>query len=388
MNGDSELVALIDLIYEAVLDSDLWPGVLVKLADTTGAAQVSMTSRDQRAGIFTTLSPRTDPDWTATYKDYWRHNQLWQQSKSWRIGEIYSLDSLVKREEFSATPIFNEWWRPSGRGLAAAGANLLDEDQFLVLAYIANAPGKDVLTDPQIRIFKAALRHLIRAVRINHQLWTLELKRLAPPEQFESLPQAALLADASARMVLANAAAKAMLDSRDGLRLVNGHLAAAGGPNVLQRLIATCARGNCAVDGPGGEFKILREPPRSPLHVTVTPLRSTTRLREIPWISVGAPVALITISDPEIDRRRREVNLHRRFGLTAAESRLAAEIVKGDGRVAAARRRGISGATAKTQLARIFEKTGTHRQAELVRLLLHAADVREFDHVPGHAGGE
>jgi hypothetical protein len=65
MNGDSELVALVDLIYEAVLDSDLWPSVLVKLASATGAAQVSMTSRDLQAGIFTTLSPRTDPDLVA-----------------------------------------------------------------------------------------------------------------------------------------------------------------------------------------------------------------------------------------------------------------------------------------------------------------------------------
>jgi DNA-binding CsgD family transcriptional regulator len=138
------------------------------------------------------------------------------------------------------------------------------------------------------------------------------------------------------------------------------------------------ARGICAVDGPGGEFKIPREFPRSPLHVTVTPLRSEARLVEIPWIGTEAPVALVTVKDPEIDRRR-EVNLRRRFGLTGVESRLAAEIVKGDGRVAAARQRGISGATAKTQLAKIFEKTGTHRQAELVRLLADNADEKKME---------
>ena len=104
------------------------------------------------------------------------------------------------------------------------------KDHFSVLTYIANAPGKDVVTARQIRVFKAALRHLIRAVRIGRQLWTLELNRLAPPEQFESLPQGALFADASARVVLTNAAAKAMLDTRDALFLENGRLAAAGGP--------------------------------------------------------------------------------------------------------------------------------------------------------------
>jgi hypothetical protein len=33
MGRDTELIALINLIYEAALDSDLWPSVLVRLAD-------------------------------------------------------------------------------------------------------------------------------------------------------------------------------------------------------------------------------------------------------------------------------------------------------------------------------------------------------------------
>ena len=94
---------------------------------------------------------------------------------------------------------------------------------------------------------------------------------------------------------------------------------------------------------------------------------------------MGASVAVVTANDPEFDRRRLEINLRRRFGLNAAETGLAAEILNGNGRKATARRRGISDATAKTQLASIFEKTGTHRQAELVRLLLDATDAKEAE---------
>lgn len=49
----------------------------------------------------------------------------------------------------------------------------------------------------------------------------------------------------------------------------------------------------------------------------------------------------------------------------------------GTGIQAAADRLQISRSTGRTHLARIFEKTGTHRQAELVHLMLqrnHAAD--------------
>jgi DNA-binding CsgD family transcriptional regulator len=60
----------------------------------------------------------------------------------------------------------------------------------------------------------------------------------------------------------------------------------------------------------------------------------------------------------------------RRYGLTSAEAAFAAEIVKGDGKHAAAGRRGVTYATGRTHLTRIFQKTGARRQAELVRLLL------------------
>ena len=85
------------------------------------------------------------------------------------------------------------------------------------------------------------------------------------------------------------------------------------------------------------------------------------------------------MADTEISRQRLAQDLNERFGLTVAEAGLAAEIVKGDGREAAARRRGISVATARSQLASIFEKTGTHRQAELVHLLLELADKRDTE---------
>ena len=76
-------------------------------------------------------------------------------------------------------------------------------------------------------------------------------------------------------------------------------------------------------------------------------------------------------------RRQLAQNLHNRFGLTGAETGLAAEILKGDGLAAAARRRSISVTPARAQLPSIFEKTGTHRQAELVHLLHELADKRD-----------
>ena len=379
MSEESELIALIDLIYAAALDGDLWPTVLAKLADATGALQAVIGTLDRRTDTYDSISRRADPDLQASYKNYWAfHNPIWTKATVLPAGEVFSLDALMPRQDFAKTPIFNEWWKQADYGLAMLLASLPVEDGLSSLLCVINAPGNDALTSEQIRVFETAARHVSRAVRVHRQLWTLGLTHGSAPERLESLRQGAILVDATANVLFANAAARAGLETGDGLVLKGGCLASSDGADTLQRLIASCARGVGPLRGPlGGELDVRRGPSRPCLHVTVTPLRSKDPDPEIPWLGLRPPAAIVTMADPETGRRQFAQNLHSRFGLTGAETGLAAEILKGDGRAAAARRRGISVATARAQLSSIFEKTGTHRQAELVHLLLELADKRE-----------
>lgn len=59
-----------------------------------------------------------------------------------------------------------------------------------------------------------------------------------------------------------------------------------------------------------------------------------------------------------------------RFALTPAEIRLAAYVVHGGTVAGYAKQHAVSRNTARNQLQAIYGKTGTHRQAELVALLL------------------
>lgn len=71
--------------------------------------------------------------------------------------------------------------------------------------------------------------------------------------------------------------------------------------------------------------------------------------------------------------------LSRDFGLTRAEAVFAVEILKGDGLLATARRLGVALTTVRTHLAHVFDKTGTRRQAELVRLILEGRPATRGD---------
>jgi DNA-binding CsgD family transcriptional regulator len=65
--------------------------------------------------------------------------------------------------------------------------------------------------------------------------------------------------------------------------------------------------------------------------------------------------------------------LQKIFGLTRSEAKLAIEVTKGRSPEDIANANGIAVGTARKQLASIFVKTGTHRQAELVALLARVA---------------
>jgi hypothetical protein len=67
MSRGVDLKPLIDMVYDAALDSDLWPSVLIGLADVMAVPQVAMPSLDRRANIFATIAPRFDPHLLASY---------------------------------------------------------------------------------------------------------------------------------------------------------------------------------------------------------------------------------------------------------------------------------------------------------------------------------
>jgi DNA-binding CsgD family transcriptional regulator len=66
-------------------------------------------------------------------------------------------------------------------------------------------------------------------------------------------------------------------------------------------------------------------------------------------------------------------SLRRRYGLTKAEADVALRVLDGTGLAPIAEELSISLSTVRTHLRHVFAKTDTHRQAELVRLLLDRA---------------
>ncbi len=272
------------------------PKALIRLADLMGTAHIGICTMDRRTQIYDSLAPRTDPDWHALYKHYWAfHNPLWALSKARPANEVYFLDDLMPREDFAATPVYNEWFRAAGFGLAMMGANLHASDEASALIAVANAPSQDQITNKQTRIFKAALRHINRAVRIHHEFRIRDFDHDTAPDRLEQVTSGVMLIDRDAKVLFANAWARAFLNTGSGLTLHHGRLHSATGSAILQRLIASCA---CQFHPPGDPCGELRLGIGRSLHVTVTPLRARGSVAELPWLGLQLPVAMVTIGYP------------------------------------------------------------------------------------------
>jgi DNA-binding CsgD family transcriptional regulator len=109
---------------------------------------------------------------------------------------------------------------------------------------------------------------------------------------------------------------------------------------------------------------------RRPLSVTVAPMR-----RETAWSLAAPPLAIVFVVDPEREAEMSDVRLRAFYGVTPTEATIARLISRGTGVKAAARVLGIAPSTARTHLHRVFEKTGTSRQAELTNLVNSLASL-------------
>lgn len=97
-------------------------------------------------------------------------------------------------------------------------------------------------------------------------------------------------------------------------------------------------------------------------------------LRRLPGIGTVyedsvAPAIAVFISDPEMSAQPRASVLAQVFSLTRREADLAVALLQGWTLRDQADARGVKISTERSHLKSLMQKTGTHRQADLVRLL-------------------
>ena len=95
--------------------------------------------------------------------------------------------------------------------------------------------------------------------------------------------------------------------------------------------------------------------------------------RDMAWGGPQQPGAIVFITGPQATPALNAALLRRVYGISAAECRMAQELLRGQTLQETARQLHLGENTVKTHLHQLFEKTRTHRQPQLIRLLLSLA---------------
>ncbi len=370
----NELLDLVGRIYDVGAGMKPWSHCLSEIAriSRSRAAVVQVTGLAKR-NLVQLEQVNVDAEEIEEYVKYYRQNSpRIEFGNNKPFGQIFSDYDFISESEMDRNEYYADFLAKWGFRYFAGGVFLIGPD-LLGHFSIQRTQREGHVDGEQIRLLERLLPHIKRAMELEWRFRAIRHERDGANDVLDRLPQGVILVTASGQIVRANRAAERTLSTEDGLRVEDGALCAATQPEThrLHLLIARAAKTALGKGlASGGVLSIARSSKRRPpLSVSISPLPIDAKLNTGPSGPRKA-VTLLFVHDPETTAEVSSEMLQGFYGLTPAEIRLAAALASGAHLKAAAERFGISPATARTQLKAIFGKTGTHRQTDLIRLIL------------------
>jgi DNA-binding CsgD family transcriptional regulator len=370
MTSGIALDRTIDAIYAAALEPSKWTEALREMSECLGSAAACVFVIDASNGHV--------PFWVGRgleigEKDYREHYVTVDPRRRYAMAHPHTrlhYDYMLIDERGMDRDEFYDWQcRTTDQLRYFLGCRIEVADDHSGFAAFHWPRRHGHVQKSDIRLFKRIVPHLERAVKISARLGSLQQRNAATRTVLDSLGHGVALLDRAGRVVLLNRAAEAMLTAGDGIALTATGLIAsrAEDDSALRQSIA----GAATAPAIGGSLAIARASGCTPYAVSVSPLPPN---EFAPFASCAAAVAVL-ITDPEQRHELPEALLMRLYGLTRAEAAVAVRIGAGMALKRVAGELGIAASTARLHLQRVMNKTGAHRQGDLVRLLLSATST-------------
>ncbi|WP_156612515.1 helix-turn-helix transcriptional regulator [Paramagnetospirillum marisnigri] len=282
-------------------------------------------------------------------------------------GKAFACRQVLDEKAWTASPFYREILEPNGVPYSIVCMDVVDR-HYVFSTGTLRGDRDGSFTNEEVRQFESLTPHLIRAVRTQIRLGQQQSVTDDLRATLNALVAAVILVDATGKVWFANHAAESILAQGDGLGVSQGRLRGGtpGDSGKIEAMVAETVMAARASRLPGGDALTLDRPSgKAPLNLLCVPMRAD-RLEVFPL----RPSAMLFVSDPEAERPIPEALIARMYGLTPAEARLCGDLLRGMDLAGHAERHGITANTARTHLKSIFAKTGTGRQAELLRLIL------------------
>jgi DNA-binding CsgD family transcriptional regulator len=368
MEEAKQVSHLIGDIYDAALDAGLWPSVVEGIARFVPGAFVNLFSQDatrKTAQAFYTHG--ISQDYLDLYLQKYIHlNPMFPTTLFFEVGRILTENDIMPKAEFNETRFFKEWVRP--QGLVDSMAAILEKSATSVAGIAVGRGEQHGLVDEEaLRRMGLIVPHVRRAVTIGKVIDLHKVEAAALADTLDGIAAATFLVDTGGRIVHANVAGRAMLGDRLVVQSQGPRLAAidAQADHALCDLFASAEGGDVALGAGGVSLPLAsRAGERFVAHI----LALTSGARRRAGITHSA-AAVVFIRKTALDLPHPLEAIAKAYRLTPAEMRVMMMIVQIGGVPEIAPVLGISETTVKTHLQHVYEKTGTQRQADLVKLV-------------------
>jgi len=363
---------LVDRIYAAALDTDVWSEVVEAVSEIFDGSPVLLgfllhdhDSQGERYAV------GLHPDYLDRYLEHLLKDVPWStQHMSRFVDRFGDMSEMLSHVSLAESGLYLDWMKPQGLApIWPAGHTLTDPSGAPVGGLtIFRREGAPPFSEAELREADVFVPHFRRALATHIEVRAALRVREAMSEAINLLPTGLILLDERRQVVLQNRGADRIARLDDGFRIdATGPSAENARENaMLQNLIAnaletgatgqTAATGFLAISRPSGKqaFAVMVAP------LLAAPGRTVVR---------DAAVAIF-VADPEAGRIRDPEVLGAMYSLTHSEAELVRLLAQGMSLEEVAEARGVSVNTARSHLKHVFSKTGTSRQGELVRLVL------------------
>jgi DNA-binding CsgD family transcriptional regulator len=372
-------LSLIDRIYAAAMDSDVWQDVADGVSEifSRSPTLLSFVLPGETAG--THYSVGIDEPYISSHIEHLFRDTPWSTRYMAKFVDRWGhLGEVIGHINLAQTEFYTEWLKPQGLAAAWSVGHAIISDQREPIGGFTVFPreGAPPVTREQFAEADLLVPHLRRAVQVHLTVHGAQRVRLALAEAIDRLPTGLLLLDSKRRVVVQNRGAERIIAANDGFRIDrHGPSADDARENAtFQKLIADAIDARVGQEIRAAGFVAISRPSRERSYaVMVTPLLAA------PGKSVMSDaVVAIFVADPSARFFAGPEALTELYQLTHSEAELVRLLATGLSLEEAADKRGVSLNTARSHLKHVFAKTDTSRQGELVRLIVSGlGQIRE-----------
>ena len=369
---DTKLIELTNILLEATCNPERWSMVIEKLVQILDAQKGGLEFSDLGSGrTLIQVDFGLGPEFQSEYKGHFgAANPFISKAGAFPLGKVVIAASVIPMEELHKTEFYREFLKPHDIEHLLC-AVLFQERGLYGFLNLTRPKQRKPFGEQEAALLQSLIPALQATLLVNQTLVQHQIDRQLNTELLDRFHRGVVLLDGHGKVVSVNRSALAILEGRDGLMFADNGIQAVLHKENLQfkgllQTAATCGDGKSTALT-DQMMLVTRSSSETPLSVLVTPLCTNSRF---PFESRARMV--VFINDPDRLSTSGKDALRRLYGFTEAEARLAACLLRGFSLEDCSQHLGITVNTTRTHLKRLFTKTSTNRQGELIRVLLES----------------